>query len=123
MQLACPQCGLFHPRASACLTLPVLRLPAQETLSPGILLAGRYHITAVLHRGGTSTVYLADDMILQGREVALKELRVRPDATPEEAQEAEAWFARESYLLSNLHHQLIPAFYSVFREAQRPYIV
>jgi tRNA A-37 threonylcarbamoyl transferase component Bud32 len=92
-------------------------------LSPGILLAGRYHITAVLHRGGTSTVYLADDTVLQGREVALKELRVRPDATPEEVQEAEAWFARESYLLSNLHHQLIPAFYSVFREEQRPYIV
>jgi hypothetical protein len=55
--------------------------------------------------------------------VALKELRVRPDASPEDAQEAEAWFARESYLLSNLHHQLIPAFYSVFREAGRPYIV
>jgi hypothetical protein len=92
-------------------------------LSPGILLAGRYHVTAVLHRGGSSIVYLAEDTILQGREVALKELRECHDATPEEAREAEAWFARESYLLSNLHHQLIPVFYSVFREAQRPYIV
>jgi hypothetical protein len=123
MQLACSQCGLFHAGTSACLSLPPLRLPSRETLSPGILLAGRYHITAVLHRGGSSTVYLADDTILQGREVALKELRLRPDASPEEAREAEAWFARESYLLSNLHHQLIPAFYSVFREEQRPYIV
>jgi tRNA A-37 threonylcarbamoyl transferase component Bud32 len=124
MQLACSQCGLFHASTSACFSLPQLRLPArQPLLSPGILLAGRYHITKVLHRGGSSTVYLADDTILQGREVALKELRVRPDAGLEEVQEAEAWFARESYLLSNLQHQLIPAFYSVFREEQRPYIV
>ena len=123
MQLVCPQCGLFHASTAACLSLPQLRLPVRQLLAPGILLAGRYHITKVLHRGGSSTVYLADDTILQGREVALKELRVHPDASPEEVQEAEAWFARESYLLSNLQHQLIPAFYSVFREEQRPYIV
>ncbi len=36
--------------------------------------------------------------------------------------EAEAWFARESALLSMLRHPLIPSFYSVFRDEGHSYI-
>jgi serine/threonine protein kinase len=69
-----------------------------------------------------SIVYLAEDTLLQNRQVALKELRPAEGASPEEAHEAEAWFARESALLSVLRHPLIPTFYSVFREEGRSYI-
>jgi serine/threonine-protein kinase len=36
--------------------------------------------------------------------------------------EAEAWFARESYVLSALQHPLIRAFYGVFHEGGHSYI-
>ena len=72
-----------------------------------------------------SVVYLAEDTLLQHRRVAIKELRPDLDTTASDATraEAEAWFARESYLLSALRHPLIPAFYSVFREGGCSYIV
>lgn len=93
-----------------------------DTLACGSLLAGRYQIVRTIHRGGMSVVYLAEDGVQQ-RQVAIKELRLPEGAGSEEAHEAEAWFARESYLLSSLRHALIPHFYSVFREAGRSYLV
>jgi serine/threonine protein kinase len=69
-----------------------------------------------------SVIYLAEDTKLNRREVALKELRLPDGASDEDVREAEAWFARESALLSMLHHPLIPVFYSVFREEGRSYI-
>jgi hypothetical protein len=69
-----------------------------------------------------STVYLAVDTLLQDRLVALKELRPAQDATAADVREAEAWFARESALLSMLRHPLIPSFYSVFRDDGHSYI-
>jgi len=101
--------------ALATATADAILLPA------GVQLAGRYQIRQVIHRGGMSAVYLAQDTISH-RSVALKELRLDAAASEEERLEAEAWFARESYLLSNLSHPLIPEFYSVFREAGRAYI-
>ena len=123
MSMPCQQCGLLHPAATPCFTLT---LPAQggaAGLRPGTVLAGRYAILRTIHRGGMSVVYLAEDRA-QGRQVALKELRL-----PEErigggaARRRKRWFARESYLLSSLRHPLIPAFYSVFREGGHSYIV
>jgi len=70
-----------------------------------------------------STIYLAEDTILMGRQVALKELRLPSDASSDDQREAEAWFARESAILSTMHHPLIPVFYSVFREEGHSYIV
>jgi len=122
MAIACTRCGLLHPVTASCfsLALPLGQHPVG--LSPHTMLAGRYQILKVIHCGGMSTVYLAEDL-LQHREVALKELRLADGATAEEVLEAEAWFARESFLMSVLRHPLIPAFYSVFREDNRSYIV
>jgi len=72
-----------------------------ETLAPDTLLAGRYQILRTIHQGGMSVVYLAEDRT-QRQQVALKELRLPAGASAQERQEAEAWFARESYLLSSL---------------------
>ena len=123
MSMPCQQCGLLHPAGTPCFTLT---LPAQggaAGLQPGTVLAGRYAILRTIHRGGMSVVYLAEDRV-QGRQVALKELRL-PEECAEDLPayaEAEAWFARESYLLSTLSHPLIPEFYSVFREGGHSYI-
>jgi len=123
MSMPCQQCGLLHPAGTPCFTLT---LPAQggaAGLQPGTVLAGRYAILRTIHRGGMSVVYLAEDRV-QGRQVALKELRLPEEGGADQPgyAEAEAWFARESYLLSTLSHPLIPEFYSVFREGGHSYI-
>jgi hypothetical protein len=123
MTETCARCGLFHPAGAACLALSVPPPPGWDSPMVGTLLAGRYQLLQVIHRGGMSVLYLANDAFLPGQYVVLKELSF-PDDTPlEERREAESWFARESYLLSSLRNPLIPRFYSVFQEAGRSYIV
>jgi serine/threonine protein kinase len=118
----CPRCGLLHPPTRPCPTMALATVGGDSVLlSVGVQLAGRYQILKVIHRGGMSAVYLAQDTVSH-RGVALKELRLDTASTEEERQEAEAWFARESYVLSNMSHPLIPGFYSVFREGGRAYI-
>ena len=121
MTQSCERCGLLHPTGTPCFSLD---LPAGGAggLEPRAVLGGRYAIIRTIHRGGMSIVYLATDRV-QGRQVAIKELRLPDGATAAEVAEAEGWFARESYLLSTLRHPLIPQFYSVFREQDRSYIV
>jgi len=50
--------------------------PRSSDLAAGSLHAGRYRIMRLLHRGGMSTIYLAEDTKMQGRQIALKELRL-----------------------------------------------
>jgi len=121
MTQSCERCGLLHPAGTPCFSLD---LPAGGAggLEPRAVLGGRYAIIRTIHRGGMSIVYLATDRV-QGRQVAIKELRLPDGATAAEVAEAEGWFSRESYLLSTLRHPLIPQFYSVFREQDRSYIV
>ena len=123
MSMPCQQCGLLHPAGTPCFTLALPTQGAAAGLRPGTVLAGRYAILRTIHRGGMSVVYLAEDRV-QGRQVALKELRLPEEGGAEQPgyAEAEAWFARESYLLSTLSHPLIPEFYSVFREGGHSYI-
>ncbi|HXT38164.1 MAG TPA: serine/threonine-protein kinase, partial [Chloroflexota bacterium] len=123
MQTPCSRCGLFHPSDSGCPVSGLLGSSVTGARRPGETIAGRYRVDRVLHHGGMSTVYLAIDTVLDNRAVAIKELRPALDAGPEEVREAEAWFARESALLSMLRHPLIPLFYSVFRDEDRSYIV
>src|ERR1700752_1824082 len=107
MHDACHRCGLLHPAGAPCLAV-TLQASRRDSLPQGALLAGRYRILRVIHHGGMSIVYLAEDTLLQNRQVALKERRPAEGASPEEVHEAEAWFARESALLSVLRHPLIP---------------
>ena len=121
MTRACTDCGLLHPAGTPCFSIS-LPISGQHALADGAMLASRYRILHTIHRGGMSVVYLAEDTV-QDRQVAIKELRLPEGESAEELAEAEAWFARESYLLSVLSHPLIPRFYSVFREHDRSYIV
>lgn len=121
MTKTCMRCGLFHPSGMPCLTQAIVA--GEQELVEGTLLAGRYRIIRTIHHGGMSVVYLAEDSLLQNRQVVLKELRLPANASSEEHREAEAWFARESYILSSLKNPLIPEFFSTFREAGTSYIV
>jgi len=123
MTETCARCGLFHPAGAACFALSAPPPPGWDAPAVGTLLAGRYQLLQIIHHGGMSVIYLANDAFLPGQHVVLKELSLPEGTSPEERREAESWFARESYLLSSLRSPLIPRFYSVFQEGGRSYIV
>jgi serine/threonine protein kinase len=72
-------------------TVPDVRL--------GRILAGRFHISRVLGRGGMGTVYEAEQLGL-GRQVALKVLHEHVATSPG----AVTRFQREATLMARLHH-------------------
>lgn len=78
---------------------------------------GRYRIRDRLGQGGMGTVYLAEDLNLSGRLVAIKE---NTDASPE----AQAQFKREAVLLASLNHVNLPRVTDHFIEPNgRQYLV
>ncbi len=123
MTQTCARCGLFHPQNVPCVSQALALVEQPDELVVDSLLAGRYRMLRTLHHGGMSVVYLAEDILLGNRHVAIKELRVPASSGPEERREAEAWFAREAYILSALNHPLVPEFYSSFPEGGTSYIV
>jgi eukaryotic-like serine/threonine-protein kinase len=86
-------------------------------LKPGIRL-GPYEIIAPLGAGGMGEVYRARDTRL-GRDVAIKVLRQRGPASPEDR----ARFKREAKTISNLNHPHICVLHDVGQEGDIDYLV
>jgi serine/threonine-protein kinase len=68
-------------------------------------------------------VYRAEDLRLQGRICAIKEVRPDPDATPEALAQSVEQFRREAYTLARLDHPNLPKVSDTFSEGQREYLV
>lgn len=86
-------------------------------LAPGNYLQGRYQITRLLGQGGFGAVYLAQDLRLGGRAVAVKE---NFDSSPD----AQAQFKIEADMLAVLSHPSLPRVTDHFIEASgRWYLV
>jgi len=66
----------------------------------GKLFAGRYRILKSIGRGGMADVYLANDLILDNEEVAIKVLRTNYQTD----QVAVARFQREARAMAELSH-------------------
>lgn len=79
-------------------------------ISPGTVLQGRYRVVNSLGSGGFSTVYLAEDLRLAGRYVAVKE---NQDTSPA----AKRAFTQEAELLARLQHPNLPRVTDHFTEA------
>ena len=81
------------------------------------ILQQRYRIRQPLGKGGMGAVYLAEDLRLGSRLVAIKEnLNDQPDA--------QSQFKREALVLSRLHHPNLPQVNDYFIEADgRQYLV
>lgn len=87
-------------------------------ISVGTVLSQRYKIIRTLGTGGTATVYLAQDLILE-RQVAVKVLR--HDFSNEE--KALRRFQREARLVSDLVHPNIVNLYDIDEDNNQQYIV
>ncbi len=68
-------------------------------------------------------VYRAEDLRLEGRICAVKEVRPDPDATSEELAQAQEQFRREAFTLARLDHPNLPKVSDTFTEHQREYLV
>jgi serine/threonine-protein kinase len=68
-------------------------------------------------------VYRAEDLRLEGRICAIKEVRPDPDATPEALAQAQEQFQREASVLARLDHPNLPKVSDTFVERRREYLV
>ncbi len=86
------------------------------TLPAGKMLSLRYKVIKKLGEGGYGAVYLAEDIRLGDKKVAIKELL---DATPE----SQALFANEARLLASLNHPGLVRVSDFFSEWRSYYLV
>ncbi|WP_161980866.1 Stk1 family PASTA domain-containing Ser/Thr kinase [Streptococcus sp. S784/96/1] len=85
----------------------------------GRLFAGRYRILKSIGRGGMADVYLANDLILDNEEVAIKVLRTNYQTD----QVAVARFQREARAMAELSHPNIVAIRDIGEEDGQQFLV
>ncbi len=92
-------------------------------LAPETVLRERYKIITPVGQGGMGAVYRAEDLRLEGRICAIKEVCPDPDATPEALAQSQEQFRREAFTLARLDHPNLPKVSDTFSEGQREYLV
>jgi serine/threonine-protein kinase len=92
--------------------------PTGIQLAPGTLLVDRYKITKRIGGGGMGSVYLAEDLNLANRPVAVKEM-IEMFADESARTKAIEDFKREAELLARLDHPSIPTIYQYFFDSNR----
>jgi len=93
------------------------------SLKNGEVLHARYKIRERIGQGGAGSIYLADDIRLEGRLCALKEVeydRALPEDIREEARQQ---FLREATILARLDHPNLPKVSDFFSSGPRDYLV
>ena len=93
------------------------------TMKPGDTLKERYQIRRFISRGGMGSIYLADDLRLDGRACAIKEVRLDPMLPPETTHQTREQFQREANVLARLDHPNLPKVSDIFTEGQSDFLV
>jgi serine/threonine-protein kinase len=92
-------------------------------IKPGEVLRGRYKIRRVIGQGGMGCIYLADDLRLEGRTCALKEVEHDRTLPSDLLREARDQFLREATILARLDHPNLPKVSDFFSVSSRDYLV
>jgi serine/threonine protein kinase len=92
-------------------------------LKTGEVLRNRYKIHRIIGQGGIGCIYLADDLRLEGRLCALKEVENDRSLPPELLKEAREQFLREATVLARLDHPNLPKVSDFFSVGNRDYLV
>jgi len=89
----------------------------------GTVLRSRYKIVELVGRGGMGAVYRAEDLRLEGRQCAIKEVGLDIEASPSLQAQAREQFHREASVLARLDHPNLPKVSDYFSEGDRDYLV
>lgn len=92
-------------------------------LKTGEVLRSRYKIRRIIGHGGMGSIYLADDLRLEGRQCALKEVEHDRTLPQEVVNEARDQFLREATVLARLDHPNLPKVSDFFSIGPRDYLV
>ncbi len=92
-------------------------------LKPGEVMRGRYRIRERIGQGGMGNIYLADDLRLEGRRCALKEVEHDRTVSTKLLKEARQQFLHEATVLARLDHPNLPKVSDFFSVGQRDYLV
>ncbi len=92
-------------------------------LKAGEILRNRYKVHRIIGQGGIGCIYLADDLRLEGRLCALKEVENDRSLPPELLKEAREQFLREATVLARLDHPNLPKVSDFFSVGNRDYLV
>lgn len=92
-------------------------------LKAGDTLRGRYRIRRIIGQGGMGSIYLTDDLRLEGRQCALKEVEHDKTLSDNLIKEAREQFLREATVLARLDHSNLPKVSDFFSIGVRDYLV
>ena len=87
------------------------------------VLRGRYKIQRIIGQGGMGSIYLANDLRLEGRLCALKEVEHDRSLPADLLREAREQFQREATVLARLDHPNMPKVSDFFSIGGRDYLV
>jgi serine/threonine protein kinase len=92
-------------------------------LKNGDILRNRYRIQRIIGQGGMGCIYLADDLRLEGRLCAVKEVEHDHGVSPNLIKEARDQFLREATILARLDHPNLPKVSDYFSLSGIDYLV
>jgi serine/threonine-protein kinase len=92
-------------------------------LKTGEVLRERYRIQERIAQGGMGNIYQADDMRLEGRKCALKEVEHDRNLPENVLREAREQFLREATVLARLDHPNLPKVSDFFSVGEKDYLV
>ena len=94
-----------------------------EPLNAGTVLWSRYRINELRAQGGQGSIYLAEDLRLEGRLCAIKEVIPDQTASTEHQEQTQAQFQQEASILARLDHPNLPKVSDFFYYNGRDYLV
>jgi serine/threonine-protein kinase len=94
-----------------------------SALKTGEVLRARYRILKIIGQGGMGSIYLADDLRLEGRQCAVKEVEHDKTLPAELVKQARDQFQTEATVLARLDHPNLPKVSDYFSSGARDYIV
>ena len=92
-------------------------------IEPGVILRERYKIHRIIGQGGMGSIYLAEDLRLEGRRCALKEVIHENSLSDDTLHQAQEQFLREAQILARLDHPNLPKVSDFFSEENREFLV
>ena len=95
----------------------------QTPIEPGVILRDRYKIRRIIGQGGMGSIYLAEDIRLEGRQCALKEVQHESSLSDDTLHQAQEQFLREAQILARLDHPNLPKVSDIFSEGQCDFLI